>query len=234
MSWEGRACALSSLGTQLERAGYEIDTEARRSSVRDLPGTVRVGARVHPRARGDFHVTPTGTWADRRACADSDPELFLPREIGRNVYREARVICAGCPVQAECLEAILLAEGSVGPRLRFGMYAGLTPKQRAAISGREQRVCCVCGRPFESLRARLTCGPACARVRKTDWSREYQRVHRYNGGPNPIPFGNKHGSISRVHKGCKCTACTGRRRQERRRRRVIIAAEKAAQQRGPA
>lgn len=47
-------------------------------------------------------------WRDRGSCRDRDPALFFPdkREGSANT-RQARRICAGCPVVAECLDHAL-------------------------------------------------------------------------------------------------------------------------------
>lgn len=46
-------------------------------------------------------------WRQDAACAspDVDPEIFFPERSGR--AREARKICAGCPVKVECLTEAL-------------------------------------------------------------------------------------------------------------------------------
>lgn len=48
-------------------------------------------------------------------------------------YEEARKVCDGCPVKAEC-KAHALAE-----KERFGMWGGLTPLERLRIERRERR-----------------------------------------------------------------------------------------------
>lgn len=66
-------------------------------------------------------------WQQRAACRDEDPELFFPvSEMGPGArqVRQAKRICASCPVQAECL-AYAQRNG-----LDFGIFGGATPEER--------------------------------------------------------------------------------------------------------
>lgn len=64
------------------------------------------------------------SWRDEAACVGEDPELWFADEWTRNSdVDDARRICAGCPVAAQCLADGLAEE--------FGMRAGLTATQRA-------------------------------------------------------------------------------------------------------
>lgn len=49
------------------------------------------------------------------------------------ILREARAICAKCTVTAECLQYAMDAE--VDQSLRYGVFGGLTAKQRGRIAG---------------------------------------------------------------------------------------------------
>jgi hypothetical protein len=65
------------------------------------------------------------------ACRGVDPELFFPvAEPGTPVYRrqvlQAKAVCAGCPVRAECLEFALA-------KLPYGIAGGLTEVERRAL-----------------------------------------------------------------------------------------------------
>jgi WhiB family redox-sensing transcriptional regulator len=44
-------------------------------------------------------------WQERALCAQTDPEAFFPEKGGST--REAKRICSGCEVRAECLEYAL-------------------------------------------------------------------------------------------------------------------------------
>src|SRR6476620_6202285 len=45
------------------------------------------------------------SWQERALCAETDPEAFFPEKGGST--REAKKICTGCEVKAECLEYAL-------------------------------------------------------------------------------------------------------------------------------
>jgi hypothetical protein len=64
-------------------------------------------------------------WMERGLCREVDPEAF----------------CAICEVRADCLTYVLDMEGDTGQHLRFGIWAGFTPLERArmARARRERR-----------------------------------------------------------------------------------------------
>jgi WhiB family redox-sensing transcriptional regulator len=64
-------------------------------------------------------------WKDRALCAETDPEAFFPEKGGST--REAKQICRGCDVRAECLEYALANEE------RFGIWGGLSERERRQI-----------------------------------------------------------------------------------------------------
>ncbi|MGH3813281.1 MAG: WhiB family transcriptional regulator, partial [Pseudonocardiaceae bacterium] len=51
-------------------------------------------------------------WQERALCAQTDPEAFFPEKGGST--REAKRICAGCEVRAECLEYALAFDERFG------------------------------------------------------------------------------------------------------------------------
>lgn len=65
----------------------------------------------------------------RAACRGLDTELFFPidERPGSAGVAQATAVCAGCPVQAECL-AESLAVGD-----EFGIFGGLTAAERRAL-----------------------------------------------------------------------------------------------------
>ena len=66
------------------------------------------------------------SWRLAAACRSADPELFFPlSESGKALEQiaEAKVICAGCPVQPQCLEFAL----RTWPQ---GIWGGLTELER--------------------------------------------------------------------------------------------------------
>ncbi len=64
-------------------------------------------------------------WMKRALCAQVDPEAFFPERGGST--REAKRICAGCDVRAECLEYALVHDE------RFGIWGGLSERERRRI-----------------------------------------------------------------------------------------------------
>ena len=64
-------------------------------------------------------------WQDRALCAQTDPEAFFPEKGGST--REAKRICSGCEVRAECLEYAL------GHDERFGIWGGLSERERRRL-----------------------------------------------------------------------------------------------------
>lgn len=72
------------------------------------------------------------TWEEQAACAGHpDPELWFPKttttHVNADPYREARRICAKCPVIAKC------AQFAIDNRFKDGMFGGLMPAQREAL-----------------------------------------------------------------------------------------------------
>lgn len=66
-------------------------------------------------------------WRESAACRDQDPELFFPvSEVGpgSEQVRQAKAVCARCPVQQECLQYAT----DVG--LAHGIFGGATPQER--------------------------------------------------------------------------------------------------------
>jgi WhiB family redox-sensing transcriptional regulator len=64
-------------------------------------------------------------WQERALCAQTDPEAFFPEKGGST--REAKRICAGCDVRAECLEYALAHDE------RFGIWGGLSERERRRL-----------------------------------------------------------------------------------------------------
>ncbi|WP_206442567.1 WhiB family transcriptional regulator [Streptomyces boncukensis] len=68
------------------------------------------------------------TWHHAAACRDHDPEIWFPSD--GDAADRARAICAACPVKAPCLQLALLVEGNTARDSRYGIFAGLTGRQR--------------------------------------------------------------------------------------------------------
>lgn len=65
-------------------------------------------------------------WQERALCAQTDPEAFFPEKGGST--REAKRICLGCEVRAECLEYALTHSE------RFGIWGGLSERERRKLT----------------------------------------------------------------------------------------------------
>ncbi|MDX6285659.1 MAG: WhiB family transcriptional regulator, redox-sensing transcriptional regulator [Frankiales bacterium] len=68
------------------------------------------------------------SWQERSLCAQTDPEAFFPEKGGST--REAKRVCSGCEVRAECLEYAL------GHDERFGIWGGLSERERRRLKRR--------------------------------------------------------------------------------------------------
>ena len=64
-------------------------------------------------------------WREQALCAQTDPESFFPDKGGST--REAKRVCQGCEVRAECLEYALANDE------RFGIWGGLSERERRRL-----------------------------------------------------------------------------------------------------
>ena len=64
-------------------------------------------------------------WRLQALCAETDPEAFFPDKGGST--REAKRVCTGCDVRAECLEFALTSDE------RFGIWGGLSERERRRL-----------------------------------------------------------------------------------------------------
>ncbi len=62
------------------------------------------------------------TWMNDAECKQLDPQVFFPSD-GVGVI-EAQRVCAGCPVQAQCLEYALTY------RIEHGVWGGASERER--------------------------------------------------------------------------------------------------------
>ncbi|MFN2495246.1 MAG: WhiB family transcriptional regulator [Pseudonocardiaceae bacterium] len=77
---------------------------------------------------GLFDEPEEQEWQERALCAQTDPEAFFPEKGGST--REAKRICLGCEVRAECLEYALAHDE------RFGIWGGLSERERRRLKRR--------------------------------------------------------------------------------------------------
>ena len=73
-----------------------------------------------------------GAWTCHAACRGQDPNLWFRDEHDSTSYREARAVCANCPVTADCLAWALET------RTEHGVFGGLSPRERKNILIRDR------------------------------------------------------------------------------------------------
>ena len=75
-------------------------------------------------AYSDGETNPLAWQADA-VCAQTDPEAFFPEKGGST--RDAKRICAGCDVKAQCLDYAIKNDE------RFGIWGGLSERERRKL-----------------------------------------------------------------------------------------------------
>ncbi|MEN9989659.1 MAG: hypothetical protein RL508_638 [Actinomycetota bacterium] len=75
-------------------------------------------------AYSDLETNPLAWQADA-LCAQTDPEAFFPEKGGST--RDAKRICSGCEVKAQCLDYALQNDE------RFGIWGGLSERERRKL-----------------------------------------------------------------------------------------------------
>ena len=71
------------------------------------------------------------SWTALAACSQVGLEAFFPDgRANDHTYGPARLVCGGCSVRAECLEAALATEQ---PGYEHGLWGGLTPVERRKV-----------------------------------------------------------------------------------------------------
>lgn len=63
-------------------------------------------------------------WTSRAACRTQAPDDLFVRGAAQN---QAKKLCAGCPVQTECLAEAL------DNRIEWGVWGGMTERERRAL-----------------------------------------------------------------------------------------------------
>jgi WhiB family transcriptional regulator, redox-sensing transcriptional regulator len=61
-----------------------------------------------------------------------DPDAWFAEKA--SAMAEAARACRSCPAREACLRTALAWESGLGARYRFGIWGGLTPRQRAALA----------------------------------------------------------------------------------------------------
>lgn len=73
----------------------------------------------------------TRTWAELGACRDTDPDDLFVQGAAQN---RAKSVCQGCLVRTECLA------DSLDNRTEFGVWGGMTERERRALLKRRPNV----------------------------------------------------------------------------------------------
>lgn len=73
----------------------------------------------------------TAPWRRDAACADEDPELFFAGDD--DAVRQAKEVCARCPVRAQCLETALAVNEM------HGVWGGMAEGERRRLIRRRRR-----------------------------------------------------------------------------------------------
>jgi WhiB family redox-sensing transcriptional regulator len=90
-----------------------------------LTDSFAAAAEPAPATAWDAGSPTEETWRLDALCAETDPEAFFPEKGGST--REAKRVCTGCEVRAECLEFALASDE------RFGIWGGLSERERRRL-----------------------------------------------------------------------------------------------------
>jgi len=129
------------------------------------------------------------TWRDDAACKDMDTNLFFSAgpngRDGAAYPPTTRAACARCPVATECLDDAFATHD------RWGLRAGLAPKQRQKLRAVEVATgvaryrslrCAGCHRVFRWRvspgQVPTCCGPVCAVHHRRDMQSRSSRSYR--------------------------------------------------------
>lgn len=80
---------------------------------------------------GTFALLNTEAWVEQAVCASTDPEQFFPEKGNRN--REAKQMCAQCPVRKDCLGYAL------DRNEQHGIWGGYSDRERRQLR-RDKRI----------------------------------------------------------------------------------------------
>ncbi len=76
-------------------------------------------------------MTVQAYWSERAACRDTHAEdLFADSAT----QKRAKAVCTGCPVRIDCLTEAL------DSRVEFGVWGGMTERERRAVLRRRPHV----------------------------------------------------------------------------------------------
>lgn len=79
----------------------------------------------------EWQLTNTDfSWMERAKCKGADADLFFADTSVNTKYAEAKRICAACPVYKQCMKF------AIDNDIKYGIWGGLTPGQRARTKGK--------------------------------------------------------------------------------------------------
>ena len=81
--------------------------------------------------KASFTFVVKQSWRDRRACRKYPTWLFY--DDSDVADSEALLVCARCPVRAQCLNQALIEEKGIAAELRFGVRGGTLSHERATL-----------------------------------------------------------------------------------------------------
>ena len=111
-------------------------------------------------------------WMELGLCRQTDPEIFFPEKGGSSA--DAKRVCLGCDVRAECL-AYALAHNEP-----FGIWGALSARERNGLSkviqGGGEPTCIRCGEPHGGSPKRKYCDTCRSAARQESHQRHADRT----------------------------------------------------------
>lgn len=126
------------VGTAHLTTGADFDTKAcsRCGIIRSISGKP---ADLCRGCRTRDEDTSSKAWVSQAACSDEDSKQFFPlgesSPFDLEMIRDAKAVCARCPVVEECLRDALAG----GAHTAYGVWGGLTERERVALKRKSAR-----------------------------------------------------------------------------------------------
>ena len=115
------------------------------------------------------------SWMAQGACRGQDPSTFFPSRTEPEKVKQAKAVCAGCPVKDSCLEWALYYNE------RDGVWGGVSARKRrlmrreAITESRALILCGECGKEFVGAPQSTLCSEECRDVRRKESRRKYSQ-----------------------------------------------------------